>query len=107
MHRKQGLIGDTAEADDSAVKEFRALVPVIKRQISAYQPMTLSNVPMFPLLMSFPGEFRADHLKLTATLDALGIPSPPDDASRDDWYFYLIRLKVFAVAGNLKGAREL
>ena len=107
LRRKRAIIGDTAEADDAAVKKLGALVLVIERQISMYQSRTLSNAAMLPLLMSFPGEFRADHLKLTTTLDALGIPSPPDDASRDDWYFYLTRLKVFVVDGNLIGAREL
>ena len=102
-----GIVAEPQVATQILSEELQALVPVIERQIWLHQPVTLSNASILPLLMSFPGESRSDHLKLTAILDALHIPSPPDDASRDDWYYYLIRLKVFALDGDLEGAREL
>ena len=83
------------------------MVPVIKRQISAYQLMTLPNAALFPLQIRFPVKFRVDYLKLMATLDTLDISSPPDYASRREWYSYLVRLEILAATGNLEEARQL
>ena len=54
-----------------------------------------------------PGAFTADATTLVATLDALGARSPDDDASSNDWYYHLTKLKIFALNGDVAGAREL
>ena len=107
--RKQAVIGDAAadvEVEDYDVQELKALVPIIERQIQAQQPMTLENMWIVHFRRTWPGEFKANYLRLTATLDALGIPSPPDDASRDDWYFYLIRHSPKGVRSNGQSRRS-
>ena len=99
---------DVAEQNgvDVLVEQLKALVPIIERLKRDYQPHTL-NMSIISRRLVSPGAFTAYATALVATLYALGVRSPDDDASSNDWYYSLIRLKVFALDGNLEGARDL
>ena len=93
------------EATQHYIEAFTALLPIIERHRWACQPMTFKNMGIMPVMRAFP-EFAADHQQLIATLDALGICTPEDDASIVDWHYYLIGLRLRVLTGNIEEARS-
>ena len=93
------------EATQHHIEAFTALLPIIERHLGACQPMTFKNIGIMPVMRAFP-EFAADRQQLIATLDALDISTPEDDASIVDWHYYLTGLRLRVLTGNIEEARS-
>ncbi len=104
-HAAEKLVPVAEGVSGHSTEELQALVPVIGRLIETWQPVTWRSVAAAGFL-GF-NESKADQLRLEATLDALGIPYPPKGATRDEWYYYLIRLRLAAMAGAVCEARAI
>ena len=102
-----GVIATSAadEATQHYIEAFTALLPIIERHLGACQPMTFKNMGIMPVMRAFP-EFAADRQQLIATLDALGICTPENDASIVDWHYYLIGLRLRVLTGTIEEARS-
>ena len=99
------LAEDVAEGKtDILIQEFVRLEPVIARLIGTYRPPTLRDLAF--RAMRTPNEFKVDYLQLLATLDALEVSYPSEEASNDEWYDYLVYLKLLATWGDLDRARS-
>lgn len=89
--------------DDPNVQQFKALYPVIKRQAdSRHPPFGLVN-----RALRQSSDFDIDYVKMTTTLNQLGIPYPQPDTSEQDWYYFLVPLATLAQDGKVEEARTL
>lgn len=88
---------------DSSDQQFKPLFSVIKRQAdSRHPPFGLVN-----RALRQSSDFDIDYVKMTTTLNQLGIPYPQPDTSEQDWYYFLVPLATLAQDGKVEEARTL
>ena len=96
-----------SKAVDAQVEKFKQSEPLIARHLKALRPIRRLPATLPVLNVDVQLEFRADREELVAQLDALKIPYPPDDAGRQVWFNYLVRLESARQFGDLQEARSL
>ena len=102
--RQDATIVSASEA--AGVEQFVELLPLIERQRDAYRPMRLPPPPDWASPVTMVNR-SADHHELLAELSVLGVPHPPNGASRQAWFLYLTHLEALAEDGDLAGARAM